>query len=74
MPIYGYRCTSCGAQKDVMQKIADAPLTACPECGQETFTKQLSAAGVVSKIGSGVPAQPASCGSCCACPMAGGHA
>lgn len=45
MPIYAYRCSSCGAQKDVMQKMSDAPLTTCPECGQETFSKQLTAAG-----------------------------
>lgn len=45
MPIYGYRCNSCGAQEDVMQKMSDAPLTKCPVCGKETFAKQLSAAG-----------------------------
>jgi putative FmdB family regulatory protein len=32
-------------QKDVMQKMSDAPLTTCPECGTETFSKQLTAAG-----------------------------
>ena len=45
MPIYEYCCSSCGAQKDVMQKLSDAPLTTCPECGKETFSKQISAAG-----------------------------
>ena len=30
MPIYEYRCSSCGAQKDVMQKMSEAPLTKCP--------------------------------------------
>lgn len=52
MPIYEYRCSSCGAQKDVMQKMSDAPLSVCPECGKETFFKQLSAAGFQLK-GSG---------------------
>jgi putative FmdB family regulatory protein len=52
MPIYEYRCSSCGTQKDVMQKISDPPLTTCPECGKETFSKQLSAAGFQLK-GSG---------------------
>lgn len=52
MPIYGYRCSSCGFQKDVMQKISDTPLTDCPSCGASTFTKQLSAAGFQLK-GSG---------------------
>ena len=52
MPIYAYRCSSCGCQKDVMQKMSDAPLVACPECGKQTFTKQLTAAGFQLK-GSG---------------------
>lgn len=52
MPIYGYRCSSCGHEKDVMQKISESPLTACPSCGAPTFVKQLSAAGFQLK-GSG---------------------
>ncbi len=52
MPIYGYRCSSCGHEKDVMQKISDAPLTVCPSCGASTFAKQMSAAGFQLK-GSG---------------------
>lgn len=45
MPIYAYRCESCGHAKDVLQKMSDAPLTVCPSCGASTFTKQLTAAG-----------------------------
>ena len=52
MPIYTYGCSSCGLQKDVLQKMSDAPLTVCPECGKETFTKQLTSAGFQLK-GSG---------------------
>lgn len=52
MPIYGYRCNACGFEKDVMQKISDAPITTCPSCGAESFAKQLSAAGFQLK-GSG---------------------
>jgi len=52
MPIYAYRCSSCNFEQDVMQKMADAPLTTCPECKAETFTKQLTAAGFQLK-GSG---------------------
>ena len=52
MPIYAYKCGSCGHQKDVLQKISDAPLTACPACGVESFSKQLTAAGFQLK-GSG---------------------
>jgi putative FmdB family regulatory protein len=43
MPIYDFQCTSCGFRKEVMRKISDANLADCPECGQPTFAKQLSA-------------------------------
>jgi putative FmdB family regulatory protein len=52
MPIYAYRCESCGFGKDVLQKMSDAPLTQCPECGKDTFRKQVTAAGFQLK-GSG---------------------
>jgi len=52
MPIYAYKCASCGHQLDVLQKIADAPLTQCPECGAPALAKQLTAAGFQLK-GSG---------------------
>jgi putative FmdB family regulatory protein len=45
MPIYAYRCESCGFAKDVLQKVSDTPLTDCPECGKSSFKKQLTAAG-----------------------------
>lgn len=52
MPIYAYRCESCGHAKDVLQKISDPVLTTCPACGAESFTKQVTAAGFQLK-GSG---------------------
>ena len=45
MPIYAYKCESCGHAKDVLQKMSDDPLTQCPSCGSPTFNKQLTAAG-----------------------------
>lgn len=45
MPIYAYRCESCGFAKDVLQKLSDLPLTDCPTCGVGAFKKQLTAAG-----------------------------
>lgn len=45
MPIYEYRCDSCGSQKEHLQKMSDPQLTTCPACGQETYNKLLSAAG-----------------------------
>ncbi len=52
MPIYEYRCESCGFQKDHLQKLSDPVLTTCPECGKDSYAKQLSAAGFQLK-GSG---------------------
>ena len=52
MPIYAYRCASCGHAKDVLQRMSDPLLTTCPACGAEAFTKQVTAAGFQLK-GSG---------------------
>jgi len=52
MPIYAYKCASCGHAKDVLQKMSDAPLSVCPACGEATFQKQVTAAGFQLK-GSG---------------------
>lgn len=52
MPIYAYKCESCGHAKDVLQKISDEPLSMCPACGAAAFRKQLTAAGFQLK-GSG---------------------
>ncbi len=52
MPIYAYKCESCGHAKDVLQKLSDPLLTVCPQCGGPTFKKQLTAAGFQLK-GSG---------------------
>jgi len=52
MPIYAYKCESCGFAKDVLQKMSDAPLSVCPQCSTSSFKKQLTAAGFQLK-GSG---------------------
>ena len=52
MPIYEYRCDACGFQKEHLQKMSEPQLTTCPECGKESYSKLLSAAGFQLK-GSG---------------------
>ena len=52
MPIYAYKCESCGHAKDVLQKMSDPMLTDCPACGASAFKKQLTSAGFQLK-GSG---------------------
>jgi putative FmdB family regulatory protein len=52
MPIYAYKCSNCGFEKDELQKMSAAPLVDCPNCGQPELKKQLTAAGFQLK-GSG---------------------
>jgi len=52
MPIYAYRCSTCGHAQDVLRKVSDPPLNVCPSCGAATFVKQVTAAGFQLK-GSG---------------------
>ena len=52
MPIYEYRCASCGHQQEFLQKVSDAPLKVCPKCGKPELAKMLTAAGFQLK-GSG---------------------
>ena len=45
MPIYAYKCESCGHRQDVLQKVTDPVLNSCPACGASSFVKQVTAAG-----------------------------
>jgi putative FmdB family regulatory protein len=52
MPIYEYRCSACGHEMEVLQKLSDPLLSGCPQCGKPALKKLLSAAGFQLK-GSG---------------------
>lgn len=43
MPIYEYACKECGHTLDALQKLADAPLVECPECGKPALRRLISA-------------------------------
>ncbi len=43
MPIYEYQCEACGHDFETLQKISEAPLTRCPQCGKESLKKLISA-------------------------------
>jgi len=45
MPIYEYQCGDCQHELEALQKMADAPLIDCPECGGTNLVKKVSAAG-----------------------------
>ena len=44
MPIYEYKCQSCGNEIEVIQKINDAHITECSACGKPDMKKKVSAA------------------------------
>lgn len=51
MPIYEYQCEACEHQLEALQKISDAPLLECPECGKPALKKKVSAAAFRLKGG-----------------------
>lgn len=52
MPIYEYRCSSCGHELEALQKLAEAPLVTCPTCHANALVKLMSASAFQLK-GSG---------------------
>ena len=44
MPIYEYKCLECETHLEKMQKVSDAPLTVCENCGGK-LEKQWSRSG-----------------------------
>ena len=43
MPFYEYQCKNCGHALEAMQKVNDAPLKKCPDCGKSQLTRLMSA-------------------------------
>ena len=44
MPIYEYQCQACQNQIEALQKIGDTLLLECPQCGEASLKKKVSAA------------------------------
>jgi putative FmdB family regulatory protein len=51
MPIYEYECDTCHHHFEILQKVSEEPLTYCPECGEHTLRKLISAAAFRLKGG-----------------------
>ena len=51
MPIYEYQCEQCGHKLEKLQKISDEPLKSCPQCGNQSLKKLVSAAAFRLKGG-----------------------
>ncbi len=79
MPIYEYACEDCGHTLEKIQKMSDAPLVECPECGHAALKKLVSAGGFIlpgsgwhkpspaAESGGGDAAPSCASGGCCAC-------
>jgi putative FmdB family regulatory protein len=52
MPVYTYRCESCGVQFERHQSFHDSPLRTCPECRKKTLKKVITPTKIIFK-GSG---------------------
>jgi putative FmdB family regulatory protein len=52
MPVYTYRCDSCGTQFERHQSFHDDPLKTCPECRKKSLKKVITPTRVIFK-GSG---------------------
>jgi putative FmdB family regulatory protein len=52
MPVYTYRCESCGVQFERQQSFNDAPLKTCPECRKKALKKVITPTKIIFK-GSG---------------------
>jgi len=52
MPVYTYRCESCGVQFERHQSFHDAPLKTCPECRKKALKKVITPTKIIFK-GSG---------------------
>jgi len=84
MPMYEYKCESCGNQFELRQKFSDPPATECPDCGG-AVSKLISATAFALKGGgwhnegygtAAKSAAPTACpaasgGGCAGCPSAG---
>ncbi|HWG19840.1 MAG TPA: zinc ribbon domain-containing protein [Terracidiphilus sp.] len=76
MPAYEYECRECGGHFERRQKMSEAEVAACPQCGGPVKRLISGGAGAITKGGSAGPAcamggaceMPAmGCGGGCGC-------
>jgi putative FmdB family regulatory protein len=53
MPIYEYRCKSCGYEFEELQSIKEKPITVCPKCSKPSVKRLLSSGPALVFKGSG---------------------
>ncbi|HED31201.1 MAG TPA: zinc ribbon domain-containing protein [Prosthecochloris aestuarii] len=53
MPTYQYRCSDCGYEQEIFQRMTDKAITTCSACGAEAFERVISGDGGFMLKGSG---------------------
>jgi putative FmdB family regulatory protein len=61
MPAYEYKCVACDHRFELRQKMSDAPIESCPECGGDVKRLISGGAGAISK-GSSYSDAASACG------------
>ncbi|MGE5233223.1 MAG: FmdB family zinc ribbon protein [Acidobacteriota bacterium] len=63
MPLYEYRCESCGRRFEILQRMGEGPAgLACPHCGSEKVAKQFSTFASAGAKGADSPGRAPACG------------
>jgi putative FmdB family regulatory protein len=67
MPTYEYQCRECGHTWEVEQRMSDAPLSRCEQCGGPAIRLVSGGAGVIMKGGLSDPSAGPRCGNASPC-------
>jgi putative FmdB family regulatory protein len=73
MPLYEYRCKSCGNRFELMQKMEERGCGVCPGCGGTELASLLSVFGVASGSSSSASGEAACGPESCVCGRFGGE-
>jgi putative FmdB family regulatory protein len=65
MPAYEYACDTCTCHFEQRQKMSDAPVELCPQCGGHVKRLISGGAGAITKGATQAPMSCASGGPCC---------
>ena len=73
MPAYEYRCEECSCHFEKRQKMSDAAVEQCPECGGHVKRLISGGAGAITKSAGQqtAPTPPCASGGCCGGGMCG---
>lgn len=71
MPAYEYQCQACGDRFERRQKMSDAAIDTCPQCGGAAQRLISGGAGVIARSGGSSSARNCAAADSCPMPAAG---